>query len=144
SPLFTKATVHLENGEDLVINAPDNSAENVYVAGLKVDGKPWNRSYLPHSMLADGATLDFEMTDQPTSWATNKKAAPPSITEGDAEPQPLRDATGPTQGRSAASSGTDVRGPFDNTSATDVELPADTWVRYDFRDKRKRTVRFYS
>ena len=35
SPLFTKATVHLENGRDLVIKAPRNSARNVYVQGLE-------------------------------------------------------------------------------------------------------------
>ena len=41
SPLFTKATVHLENGRELVVKAPQNSAQNVYVQGLKVNGKPW-------------------------------------------------------------------------------------------------------
>ena len=49
SPLFTKATVHLENGRDLVVKAPKNSAKNVYVQGLKVNGKPWNSTALPHS-----------------------------------------------------------------------------------------------
>ena len=38
SPLFKKATVHLENGRDLVVKAPDNSARNVYVQGLKLNG----------------------------------------------------------------------------------------------------------
>ena len=33
SPLFTKATVHLENGQDLVVKAPNNSDTNVYVQG---------------------------------------------------------------------------------------------------------------
>jgi predicted alpha-1,2-mannosidase len=144
SPLFTKATVHLENGEDLVVNAPDNRADNVYVEGLKVDGRSWNRSYLPHDVLADGATLDFEMTDEPSDWATGRSAAPPSITEGSHHPEPLRDATGPTQGRGTASDGTNVRGLFDDTSATDVELPARSWVRYDVRDGLKRLVRYYT
>ena len=35
SPLFTKMTVHLEGGKDLVIKAPKNSAKNVYVQGLE-------------------------------------------------------------------------------------------------------------
>ncbi|NUS90383.1 MAG: glycoside hydrolase family 92 protein, partial [Streptomyces sp.] len=48
SPLFTKATVHLENGRDLVVRAPKNSARNVYIQGLKVNGKPWNSTALPH------------------------------------------------------------------------------------------------
>ena len=39
SPLFKKATVHLENGRDLVVKAPNNSARNVYVQGLKLNGR---------------------------------------------------------------------------------------------------------
>ena len=55
SPLFTKATVHLENGRKLVVSAPDNSTRNVYVQGLKVNGKPYDRTSLPHDLLAGGA-----------------------------------------------------------------------------------------
>lgn len=47
SPLFKKATVHLENGRDLVVKAPKNSTKNVYVQGLKVNGKRWNSTSLP-------------------------------------------------------------------------------------------------
>ncbi|MGH3456164.1 MAG: GH92 family glycosyl hydrolase, partial [Nocardioidaceae bacterium] len=144
SPLFTKATVHLENGEDLVVNAPDNSADNVYVEGLKVDGEAWNRSWISHDVLADGATLDYRMTDEPTSWATGTGAAPPSLTKGNAAPQPLRDVTGPTQGRASASDGSNVRGLFDNTSTTDVTLPGGSWVRYDIRDNLKRMANYYT
>ncbi|MGO4420772.1 GH92 family glycosyl hydrolase, partial [Streptomyces sp. MCAF7] len=52
SPLFTKATVHLENGRALVVRAPKNSARNVYIQGLRVNGKPWNSTALPHDVLA--------------------------------------------------------------------------------------------
>src|ERR1044071_3641773 len=38
SPLFRKATVHLENGHDLVVSAPNNSAQNAYVQGPMVNG----------------------------------------------------------------------------------------------------------
>ncbi|WP_346158561.1 glycoside hydrolase domain-containing protein, partial [Nonomuraea recticatena] len=55
SPLFTKATVDLGGGRKLVVNAPGNSARNVYVQSLKVDGKAWDKAHLPHSALADGA-----------------------------------------------------------------------------------------
>ena len=48
SPLFKKATVHLENGRDLVVKAPDNSARNVYVQGLKLNGAAYDRSYISH------------------------------------------------------------------------------------------------
>lgn len=93
SPLFTKATVHLENGKDLVVKAPENSAKNVYVQGLKVNGKKWNSTALPHSTLAKGGTLEFDMGPRPSKWGTGKNAGPTSLTKGDKVPSPQRDVT---------------------------------------------------
>lgn len=110
SPLFTKATVHLENGRDLVIKAPRNSPRNVYVQSLKVNGERWDSTALPHDLLARGATLEFAMGDEPSSWGTGKDAAPTSLTRDDAVPAPhgdLLDGTGAL---------------FDDTSATDGEF----------------------
>ncbi|MDQ0381665.1 GH92 family glycosyl hydrolase [Amycolatopsis thermophila] len=108
SPLFTKATVHLPGGRDLVVNAPKNSARNVYVQGLRVNGKPWSSTSLPHDLLARGATLDFAMGPNPSNWGTGAADVPPSLTHGDEVPQPPADLTTPG-------------GPlFDNTSATDA------------------------
>ncbi|MBC2876665.1 MULTISPECIES: GH92 family glycosyl hydrolase [Streptomyces] len=95
SPLFTKATVHLENGRDLVVKAPRNSARNVYVQGLTVDGKPWNSTALPHSVVAKGATLEFAMGPEPSSWASGEGAGPTSISQDDKVPDPLSDVTVP-------------------------------------------------
>ncbi|GCD34086.1 alpha-1 2-mannosidase [Streptomyces chrestomyceticus JCM 4735] len=95
SPLFTKATVHLENGRDLVVKAPRNSDRNVYVQGLRVNGKPWNSTALPHALLARGGTLEFAMGPRPSSWGTGKNAAPSSITRDDRVPAPDGDLTVP-------------------------------------------------
>ncbi|WP_435797573.1 GH92 family glycosyl hydrolase [Streptomyces avermitilis] len=116
SPLFTKATVHLENGRDLVVKAPKNSAKNVYVQGLKVDGKKWTSTSLPHSLIAKGGVLEFDMGAKPSSWGSGSGAGPVSITKGDQVPSPRADAI---KGDGAL---------FDNTSATSatvtsVELP---------------------
>ncbi|MFI1847766.1 GH92 family glycosyl hydrolase [Streptomyces sp. NPDC020480] len=119
SPLFTKATVHLENGRDLVVRAPKNSARNVYVQGLRVNGKPWNSTALPHDLLARGGTLDFDMGAKPTKWGTGKGAAPTSITTDDKVPTPRHDMTVQRGGGSAL---------LDDTSKTEasfesVDLP---------------------
>lgn len=116
SPLFKKMTVHLENGRELVVKAPKNSAKNVYVQGLKVNGKRWNSTSLPHSVIARGGVLEFDMGSRPSSWGTGKNAAPVSITRDDEVPTPRADAL---KGAGAL---------FDNTSATGatvstVELP---------------------
>ncbi|WP_306986501.1 GH92 family glycosyl hydrolase [Streptomyces canus] len=122
SPLFTKATVHLENGRDLVVRAPKNSARNVYVQGLRVNGRAWQSTSLPHSLLARGGVLDFDMGPRPSKWGTGKNAAPASITQDDEVPTPRADVLvgdGPL---------------FDNTSATDsaatsVDLPVSKKVK---------------
>ncbi|MDC2957030.1 GH92 family glycosyl hydrolase [Streptomyces gilvifuscus] len=116
SPLFKKATVHLENGRDLVVKAPDNSAANVYVQGLKVNGRTWTSTSLPHSLLAKGGVLEFDMGSKPSSWGTGANAAPVSITQDDKVPTPRADVL---KGDGAL---------FDNTSDTDatvtsVDLP---------------------
>ncbi|MFG2575771.1 GH92 family glycosyl hydrolase [Streptomyces sp. NPDC048481] len=112
SPLFTKATVHLENGKDLVVRAPRNSARNVYVQGLKVDGRPWTSTALPHALLAKGAVLDFAMGPRPSAWGTGENAGPVSISRDDKVPTPRTDALkgggGPL---------------FDDTSATQAAVP---------------------
>jgi putative alpha-1,2-mannosidase len=135
SPLFTRATVHLDNGRDLVIRAPRNSAKNIYVQGVRVDGKPWNSTSLPHSLLAEGGVLDFDMGSAPSSWGTGADAGPVSITRGDDVPAPRRDVL------------KDDGALFDDTSATDatvtsVDLPvsdAPKAVQYTLTSSADRT-----
>ncbi len=130
SPLFTRATVHLENGNDLVVSAPGNSPDNVYVQGLTVNGEPWDRTYLPHDLLAAGAVLEFAMGPTPSAWGTEPAAAPPSITTDDAVPAPRTDVTG--SGVSTASEGVDVAALVDNRSATGAGFGAGPphWVQH--------------
>ncbi len=110
SPLFTKATVNLENGKKLVVSAPKNSRQNVYVQGLKVNGKRYTKTYLPHDVLAKGGTIEFDLGSKPSKWGTGKDDVPKSITSGDEVPKPLRDVAGAT-------------GPlFDNSSGTPSAL----------------------
>ncbi|MFJ6604052.1 GH92 family glycosyl hydrolase [Streptomyces lydicus] len=107
SPLFTKATVHLENGRDLTIEAPRNSARNIYVQGLRFNGKPWNSTALPHRLLAGGGTLEFTMGPEPSAWGSGPGAAPTSLTKDDKVPTPPADVSDPAAGPL-----------FDNTSDT--------------------------
>ncbi|MEW2521136.1 GH92 family glycosyl hydrolase [Actinacidiphila alni] len=133
SPLFTKATVHLDNGRSIVVNAPNNSGKNIYVQSLRVNGKPWNKVYLTQSQLESGARLDFTMGSRPSNWGTGKNALPPSLTKSGDTPQPLADLTGADQGTATAADGTDVTKLFDNTSKTAVTFPAaDPTVQYTF------------
>ncbi|MEU5212707.1 GH92 family glycosyl hydrolase [Streptomyces sp. NPDC020742] len=107
SPLFTRATVHLENGRDLTIEAPRNSARNIYAQGLQVNGTPWHSTALPHGLLARGGTLTFTMGPRPSAWGSGPDDAPTSITRDDKVPTPPADVTDPAAGPL-----------FDNSSGT--------------------------
>lgn len=67
APLFKKATLHLENGKTVIINAPANSDRQRYVQALKVNGKPYAHNWLDHAALMQGATLDFDMSAAPNT-----------------------------------------------------------------------------
>lgn len=126
SPLFTKATVHLPSGKDLVVNAPGNNARNVYVQGLKVDGQAWKSTSLPHDLLARGAVLDFTMGPEPSQWGEPLR----SITPEGETPRPLRDI--PVTGAPAALT--------DNTAATTATVSGSLTLQAGTRDK----VTFYT
>jgi putative alpha-1,2-mannosidase len=65
SPLFKRATIKLGEGRELVIEAPQNSDENVYVRRLSVNGKDVKDLSLSHATVTAGGTLRFEMGAEP-------------------------------------------------------------------------------
>ncbi|SDZ92459.1 alpha-1,2-mannosidase, putative [Pedobacter hartonius] len=75
APLFKKVTLNLENGKQVVINAPANNADNRYINSMKFNTKDYQKNWISHSELLKGATLEFDMSAEP-----NKKRG---ITEAD-------------------------------------------------------------
>ena len=65
SPLFKKATLHLENGNDLVVAAPENNEQNCYIAELFINGNACTRNFLRHEELLRGGRIDFVMQAEP-------------------------------------------------------------------------------
>jgi putative alpha-1,2-mannosidase len=74
APLFPKATVQLENGKRLSINA---RGDGRYVDKLAVGGRAIERNWLGHEELTGGATLDFSMSAQPNTRRGTKPADAP-------------------------------------------------------------------
>lgn len=73
TPLFEELTLTLDNGNDVKILAPGVSPTNRYVKSVKLNGEPLKRSSVNHSDLISGATIEFEMTDQPgIVWYSTK------------------------------------------------------------------------
>lgn len=65
APLFKKATIHLENGKELVIDAPENSDENYYIKSMSMNGENYTKNYFRHEDLMKGGTIEVEMSDEP-------------------------------------------------------------------------------
>ena len=82
APLFRKATIHMESGKDVVINAQENSASNIYIQDMKVNGQEYTKNYFTHDALMNGATIDIQMGSKPnTSRGVSADDAPYSFTK---------------------------------------------------------------
>jgi predicted alpha-1,2-mannosidase len=81
SPVFERAVVKVGEGRKLVVEA--NGASRLrrkYVQSATLDGKPFNRTWLPSRKLHAGGRLRFEMGVLPNrSWGTSPDAAPPGV-----------------------------------------------------------------
>ena len=67
APLFKKATINLENGKKIVINAPANNADNKYIKSMKLNSQTCTKNWLSHETLMKGAVIDFEMSATPNT-----------------------------------------------------------------------------
>jgi putative alpha-1,2-mannosidase len=67
APLFKKATLHLASGEDFVIEAPENSAENRYMDNVRLNGKEYSRNYITHSDITSGGKMTVSMSAEPNT-----------------------------------------------------------------------------
>lgn len=72
APLYPKATLHLSGGKSLVVTA-NASEKNIYIKSCKVNGKPWSKAVINHSDIADGGTIEMELSDVPTDWGIDIK-----------------------------------------------------------------------
>ena len=80
SPIFNQVTVHLENGKDFVVVANNNSDKNIYIQSATLNGKPLDKPWFPHSAIANGGRLVFNMGPVPNkNWGSSPEAAPPSL-----------------------------------------------------------------
>jgi len=74
APVFARTELQLGRaGKPLVIEAP---RAGKYIVAAKLNGQPLERAWLRHAEIAGGGVLEFELADQPGSWATRQ--LPPS------------------------------------------------------------------
>jgi predicted alpha-1,2-mannosidase len=81
SPRFPSATIHLENGGQIVIQGGNSSSDNCYVQKLIVNGTNSTSLWLPFDSIRNGGSLLFTLTNTPSNWGTSPSDAPPSFND---------------------------------------------------------------
>jgi len=71
SPLFDSVTIRLDphyaQGKAFTIIAEHNSPENNYIQSIRLNGKPYDKSYLMHTDIIKGGELRLEMGNKPVN-----------------------------------------------------------------------------
>lgn len=65
SPLFQRVKISLDNGNAFIINAPENSNENMYIRETSFNKTPYSKLYILHKDIVAGGYLDFDMNNRP-------------------------------------------------------------------------------
>jgi predicted alpha-1,2-mannosidase len=65
SPLFNKASISVTGGKKFTVEAVNNSAQNIYVQSIQLNGKPYTKTYISHSDIINGGTLKLFMGSKP-------------------------------------------------------------------------------
>ncbi|WP_205510575.1 GH92 family glycosyl hydrolase [Longitalea arenae] len=66
SPLFDKASIQLPAGKKFTVETVGNSAKNIYIQSVTLNGKPWPNTYIFHKDIMKGGTLRVVMGSKPS------------------------------------------------------------------------------
>lgn len=80
SPLFKKVTITMEDGRKLVISAPGNSADAMYIDSISLNGRILERNYITYKEIVGGGVLEFRMSTKPNmERGVSEEARPYSV-----------------------------------------------------------------
>ncbi|GAA4300724.1 GH92 family glycosyl hydrolase [Compostibacter hankyongensis] len=65
SPLFDKATLNLANGKKFTVETVHNGPQNLYITGLELNGKKYEKDFLRYEDIMKGGVLKVFMGDRP-------------------------------------------------------------------------------
>lgn len=86
SPLFDKATLSLQNGKTFVVEANNNSKQNVYLQKTVFNSQLHEKTWLSHQAILNGGQVTFEMSPTPNkNWAISNDAQPYSLSLDNAQ-----------------------------------------------------------
>lgn len=76
SPLFGKASVSVGDGKTFTVVARNNSDRNIYVQSVRLNGRPYSKSYIDFKDITRGGTLELTMGAKPSKWGTKRADRP--------------------------------------------------------------------
>ena len=79
SPLFDRITLHLENGQEFVIECENNKGSNIYIQTASLNGEDYKKSFIIHDQILKGGLLKFTMGPQENNeWGKASEDRPVS------------------------------------------------------------------
>lgn len=158
SPWFEKATINLENGKQFVIEANENSKDNIYVGSAALNGSDHPFSFIQHGDIMKGGNLTVAMQSSPSDWGRKKEHRPKSKIDAEAIAIPALETgdhafmestvvtfSTPTSGADifySFTAGGDSKkydDPFDIDRSTDLYV----WAEKDGKESLKAKSTFY-
>jgi predicted alpha-1,2-mannosidase len=84
SPVFSKITIHLNNGTNFIINADNVSKQNKYIQSAILNGKPLLKPWFTQKDIGEGGVLTLQMGPRPNKdWGSSPDDAPPSMSRNE-------------------------------------------------------------
>jgi len=77
-PNVEKAIINVDNGNTFTIKTKNYKTENTYIKHVKLNGAPYECTWISHTDIIRGGELTFYMSDEPSSWGTSKNSMPVS------------------------------------------------------------------
>lgn len=82
SPVVNEATLKVGYGQTFSLSVKNNSKTNKYIQSITLNGKPYNKSYILHSVIAQGGKIVIVMGDKPSAtWGIQPEDRPYSVTQ---------------------------------------------------------------
>jgi predicted alpha-1,2-mannosidase len=79
SPAVKSAQILVGNNKTFEINVSNYGAENIYIKSIKLNGKPYDKTWISHVDIMNGAKLEFEMDKVPNKkFGADKTSYPPN------------------------------------------------------------------
>ena len=76
SPMYQHMSLRLDNGKTFSVTAENNSAQNVYVQSVRLNGRALDSPYVTYNEIMQGASLRFVMGPKPSRWAASWSPTP--------------------------------------------------------------------